>query len=208
MKHLLNNISQEEKNRILEQHKGGKSIDTTRFKALLESKSGNVKPLIMERDPRAGTPPNTPVSGNPPNTPPVSGTRPNTPRVSGNQPTVNVYPQPTTSATSADTSNWVKVIAYGALKVNLALPVVRAVVSSDIAIIMFNSGLVERLAVKANDAVVANEAVPNNEPVILPLTLREPVTVKLPLTSKIPFSKLSLPTPTLDWDTNNALLPN
>lgn len=112
MKHLLNNIPQEEKNRILEQHKGGKSIDTTRFKALLESKSGNVKPLIMERDPREGTPPNTPVSGTRPSPPPVSGTRPNTPRVSGNQPTVNVYPQPTTSATSADTSNWVKVIAY------------------------------------------------------------------------------------------------
>ena len=47
MKHLLNNIPQEEKNRILEQHRGGKSIDTTRFKVLLESKSGNVKPLIM-----------------------------------------------------------------------------------------------------------------------------------------------------------------
>ena len=48
MKHLLNNISQEEKNRILEQHRGGMSIDTTRFKALLESTMGNVKPLIME----------------------------------------------------------------------------------------------------------------------------------------------------------------
>ena len=48
MKHLLNNIPQEEKNRILEQHRGGKSIDTTRFKALLESSMGNVKPLIME----------------------------------------------------------------------------------------------------------------------------------------------------------------
>ena len=48
MKHLLNNISQEEKNRILEQHRGGMSIDTTRFKVLLESTMGNVKPLIME----------------------------------------------------------------------------------------------------------------------------------------------------------------
>ena len=48
MKHLLNNISQEEKNRILEQHRGGMSIDTTRFKALLESTMGNVKPLIIE----------------------------------------------------------------------------------------------------------------------------------------------------------------
>ena len=50
MKHILNDISQEEKNRILEQHRGGKSIDTTRFKALLESTMGNVKPLITEED--------------------------------------------------------------------------------------------------------------------------------------------------------------
>ena len=49
MKHLLNNIPQEEKNRILEQHRGGKSIDTTRFKALLESTMGNVKPLVSEQ---------------------------------------------------------------------------------------------------------------------------------------------------------------
>ena len=50
MKHILNDISQEEKNRILEQHKGGKSIDTTRFKSLLESTMGNVKPLISETE--------------------------------------------------------------------------------------------------------------------------------------------------------------
>jgi hypothetical protein len=48
MKHILNDISQEEKNRILEQHSGGKKIDTSRFKSLLESKSGNAKPLISE----------------------------------------------------------------------------------------------------------------------------------------------------------------
>jgi LAS superfamily LD-carboxypeptidase LdcB len=48
MKHLLNNIPQEEKNRILEQHRGGMSIDTTRFKVILESTMGNVKPLISE----------------------------------------------------------------------------------------------------------------------------------------------------------------
>ena len=50
MKHLLNNISQEDKNRILEQHRGGKSIDTTRFKVLLESTMGNVKPLIIKEN--------------------------------------------------------------------------------------------------------------------------------------------------------------
>jgi hypothetical protein len=49
MKHLLNNLSSEEKSRILEQHSGGKSIDTSKFKKLIESKSGDVKPLINEQ---------------------------------------------------------------------------------------------------------------------------------------------------------------
>ena len=49
MKHLLNDLSQEEKTRILEQHNGGMSIDTSKFKKLLESVSGNVKPLISEQ---------------------------------------------------------------------------------------------------------------------------------------------------------------
>jgi len=104
MKHLLNNISQEEKNRILEQHTGGKSIDTTRFKSLLESKSGNVKPLIMEG----------------PTDPPVSGTQRN-PSVSGTQPNPSVGTKPKQAITPAVTvkpntiakeRNWVKVIAY------------------------------------------------------------------------------------------------
>lgn len=49
MKHILNNISKEEKQRILEQHSGGKTIDTSKFRQLLESKLGNVKPLVMEQ---------------------------------------------------------------------------------------------------------------------------------------------------------------
>jgi hypothetical protein len=49
MKHLLNNLSNEEKNSIREQHNGGMSVDTSKFKNLLESKSGNVKPLVMEQ---------------------------------------------------------------------------------------------------------------------------------------------------------------
>jgi hypothetical protein len=49
MKHILNNISQEEKQRILEQHSGGKTIDTSKFRQLLESKLGNVKPLLYEQ---------------------------------------------------------------------------------------------------------------------------------------------------------------
>ena len=62
-------------------------------------------------------------------------------------------------------------------------------------------------AVAANDeliALLAQLAVPNNEPVKL-VALTDPVTVKLPLTSKVPFKAVSLPTPTLDWETNNAL---
>ncbi len=50
MKHILNDISQEEKNRILEQHSGGKKIDTSKFKSLLESSMGNVKPLVSETE--------------------------------------------------------------------------------------------------------------------------------------------------------------
>ena len=48
MKHLLNDLSSEEKKSILEQHSGGKSIDTSKFKKLIESKLGNVKLLVEE----------------------------------------------------------------------------------------------------------------------------------------------------------------
>ena len=41
-------MSESEKKTIREQHEGGMKIDTSRFKSLLESKSGNVKPLINE----------------------------------------------------------------------------------------------------------------------------------------------------------------
>lgn len=50
MKHLLNNLSEEEKNSIREQHEGGMKIDTSRFKTLLEGKSGDVKPLVEQYD--------------------------------------------------------------------------------------------------------------------------------------------------------------
>ena len=50
MKHLLNNLSEEEKNSIREQHEGGMKLDTSRFRTLLESKSGNVKPLVERFD--------------------------------------------------------------------------------------------------------------------------------------------------------------
>jgi hypothetical protein len=48
MKHILNDLSSMEKQSILEQHKGGKRIDTSRFKTLLETKLGDVKPLVNE----------------------------------------------------------------------------------------------------------------------------------------------------------------
>ena len=49
MKHLLNNMSSEEKNNIREQHTGGIKIGTSRFKSLLESTLGDVKPLVNEQ---------------------------------------------------------------------------------------------------------------------------------------------------------------
>ena len=53
MKHLLNNMSSEEKNNIREQHTGGIKIGTSRFKSLLESTLGDAKPLVNENDPVA-----------------------------------------------------------------------------------------------------------------------------------------------------------
>lgn len=50
MKHLLNNLSEEEKNRIREQHEGGMKVNTEKFKSLLESKLGDSKPLISDDD--------------------------------------------------------------------------------------------------------------------------------------------------------------
>lgn len=44
MKHLLNNISEEEKNRIREQHEGGMKVAIENFKTLVETKSGEFKP--------------------------------------------------------------------------------------------------------------------------------------------------------------------
>ena len=49
MKHLLNNISEEEKNRIREQHTGGMKIAIDNFKKLVETKSGDVKPYLNEQ---------------------------------------------------------------------------------------------------------------------------------------------------------------
>jgi hypothetical protein len=57
MKHLLNDLSEEEKNRIREQHEGGIKIDISKFKKLIETKLGDAKPLINEQvsSPTGGT---------------------------------------------------------------------------------------------------------------------------------------------------------
>lgn len=49
MKHILNDLSNEEKNRIREQHEGGMKVDSSKFKKLLENKLGNSKPLVSEQ---------------------------------------------------------------------------------------------------------------------------------------------------------------
>ena len=49
MKHLLNNLTQEEKNNILEQHAGGMKVMTENFRKLMNAKHGNSKPLVNEQ---------------------------------------------------------------------------------------------------------------------------------------------------------------
>jgi hypothetical protein len=49
MKHLLNDLSDQEKNTIREQHEGGMKISIDNFKKLVETKSGDVKPLVNEQ---------------------------------------------------------------------------------------------------------------------------------------------------------------
>lgn len=50
MKHLLNDLSEQEKNGILEQYNGKMTVDTSKFKKLLESKLGDAKPLVVEQE--------------------------------------------------------------------------------------------------------------------------------------------------------------
>ena len=46
MKHLLNDLSPEEKNRILEQYNNSLIVETSKFNKLLKSNLGNVRPLV------------------------------------------------------------------------------------------------------------------------------------------------------------------
>jgi len=49
MKHLLNDLTEKEKNSIREQHTGGMKVVTENFSKLINTKSGNVKPLVNEQ---------------------------------------------------------------------------------------------------------------------------------------------------------------
>ena len=53
MKHLLNNISEEEKNSILEQHKGGMKIFNENFNKMVNKKLGHVE-LFEQQQSRIG----------------------------------------------------------------------------------------------------------------------------------------------------------
>jgi len=48
MKHILNNLSEQEKNAIREQHTGGMNVVTENFHKLLGSKLGDSKPLTEQ----------------------------------------------------------------------------------------------------------------------------------------------------------------
>lgn len=50
MKHLLNNLSEEEKNAIREQHTGGMKVMTENFGKLLNSKLGDAKPIVEQKE--------------------------------------------------------------------------------------------------------------------------------------------------------------
>jgi len=48
MKHLLNDLTEKEKNSIREQHTGGMKVVTENFSKLINAKSGNVKSFLKE----------------------------------------------------------------------------------------------------------------------------------------------------------------
>jgi hypothetical protein len=55
MKHLLNDLSEEEKNRIREQHTGGKKFIIENFKKLVDTRLGDAKPYLNEEEEMKGT---------------------------------------------------------------------------------------------------------------------------------------------------------
>ena len=63
MKHLLNNLSEEEKNKIRGQHTGGMKVITENFSKLLNSKLGDSKPLVNEQTAQLAVQRATPTTG-------------------------------------------------------------------------------------------------------------------------------------------------
>ena len=57
MKHILNDLSNEEKNSIREQHTGGMKVMTESFSRLLNAKLGDSKPLVNEQKELGNTKP-------------------------------------------------------------------------------------------------------------------------------------------------------
>ena len=49
MKHILNDLTEEEKNSIREQHTGGMKVMTESFSKLVNSKLGDSKPLVSDK---------------------------------------------------------------------------------------------------------------------------------------------------------------
>lgn len=49
MKHILNNLTDEEKNSIRNQHTGSLKVNTDKFSKLVNSKVGDVKPIVKEQ---------------------------------------------------------------------------------------------------------------------------------------------------------------
>ena len=49
MKHILNDLTEQEKNAIREQHTGGMKVTTDNFSKLINSKSGEVKTIVTEQ---------------------------------------------------------------------------------------------------------------------------------------------------------------
>jgi hypothetical protein len=50
MKHILNDMSEQEKNSIREQHAGGMKVMTENFSKLINSKLGDSKPLVEQKE--------------------------------------------------------------------------------------------------------------------------------------------------------------
>jgi hypothetical protein len=55
MKHILNNLTEQEKQAILEQHKGGMKVVNENFSKLIKATLGDAKPLVSEQDDKKDT---------------------------------------------------------------------------------------------------------------------------------------------------------